>query len=64
MEGNMGAIARYFDKSEEAIERLALLNAFSRLGKPAEIAEIVCFLDSDDARWISRQIIGANGALA
>ncbi|RDC55949.1 SDR family NAD(P)-dependent oxidoreductase [Pedobacter chinensis] len=51
-------------KPQEVIDRLASLNAFNRLGEPADIAKIVAFLASDDAKWISGQTIGANGAMA
>lgn len=51
-------------KPQEIIDRLAALNAFNRLGEPTDIAKIVTFLASDDAKWISGQIIGANGAMA
>lgn len=51
-------------KPQEVIDRLAALNAFNRLGEPADIAKIVAFLASDDAKWMSGQIIGANGAMA
>ena len=51
-------------KPQEVIDRLASLNAFNRLGEPVDIAKIVIFLASDDAKWISGQTIGANGAMA
>lgn len=51
-------------KPQEVIDRLASLNAFNRLGEPTDIAKIVAFLASDDAKWISGQTIGANGAMA
>ncbi|SHK33410.1 SDR family oxidoreductase [Chryseobacterium polytrichastri] len=51
-------------KPQEVIDRLASLNAFNRLGEPADIAKIVAFLASDDAKWISGQTIGVNGAMA
>jgi 3-oxoacyl-[acyl-carrier protein] reductase len=51
-------------KSEEVIARLASANAFNRLGTPADIARVVAFLASDDAKWISGQNIAANGAMA
>ncbi|MGE8513782.1 MAG: SDR family oxidoreductase [Chryseobacterium culicis] len=51
-------------KPQEVIDRLASLNAFNRLGEPADIARIVVFLAGDDAKWISGQTIGANGAMA
>ncbi|UOE48947.1 SDR family oxidoreductase [Mucilaginibacter sp. SMC90] len=51
-------------KSQELIDRLNALNAFNRLGEPEDIAKVVAFLASDDAKWISGQIIGLNGAMA
>ncbi len=51
-------------KSQEVIDRLASLNAFNRLGEPEDIAKVVAFLAGDDAKWISGQIIGLNGAMA
>ena len=51
-------------KSEEMIARQAALNAFNRLGTVDEIARVIVFLATDDAKWISGQIIGVNGAMA
>jgi 3-oxoacyl-[acyl-carrier protein] reductase len=51
-------------KPQEVIDRLASLNAFNRLGEPDDIAKTVAFLASDDAKWISGQTIGLNGAMA
>jgi 3-oxoacyl-[acyl-carrier protein] reductase len=51
-------------KSEELIGRLAALSAFNRIGEPSDIAPVVTFLASDDAKWISGQNIGLNGAMA
>lgn len=51
-------------KPQELIDRLASLNAFNRLGEPEDIAKTVAFLASDDAKWISGQSIGLNGAMA
>ena len=51
-------------KSQEVIDRLASLNAFNRLGDPDDIAKVVTFLAGDDAKWISGQTIGVNGAMA
>ncbi|MCL5246930.1 SDR family oxidoreductase [Cellulophaga sp. 20_2_10] len=50
-------------KSQEQIEKLSAMNAFNRLAKPIDIAKVVLFLASDDSKWISGQVIGANGAL-
>jgi 3-oxoacyl-[acyl-carrier protein] reductase len=35
-----------------------------RVGKPEEVAALVAFLMSDDAAYITRQVIGVNGGLA
>ncbi|MBP0902504.1 SDR family oxidoreductase [Mariniflexile gromovii] len=50
-------------KSQETINKLSAMNAFDRLAKPIDIARVVLFLSSDDSKWISGQVIGANGAL-
>lgn len=51
-------------KTDETISRLAALSAFNRIGEPVDIAKVVVFLASDDAKWISAQNVGANGAMA
>ncbi|MCF0056366.1 SDR family oxidoreductase [Dyadobacter sp. CY356] len=51
-------------KSQEVIDRLASLSAFNRIGEPEDIAQIVLFLASDEAKWINAQNIGANGGMA
>ncbi|MGS0526147.1 SDR family oxidoreductase [Zobellia nedashkovskayae] len=50
-------------KSQETIDKLSSMNAFNRLAKPIDIARVALFLASDDSKWISGQVIGANGAL-
>ena len=51
-------------KPQEVIDRLASLSAFNRIGEPDDIAQIVVFLASDEANWISAQNIGVNGGMA
>ena len=51
-------------KTPEQLGFFANQSAFGRLGRPADIADIVAFLAGDDSRWISGQNIRANGALA
>jgi 3-oxoacyl-[acyl-carrier protein] reductase len=51
-------------KPQEVIDRLASLSAFNRIGEPEDIAKIVVFLAGDEAKWISAQNIGVNGAMA
>ncbi|WP_339750961.1 SDR family oxidoreductase [Algoriphagus aquimarinus] len=50
-------------KSQEFIGQLKSMNAFKRLAQPSDIAKVVLFLATDDSKWISGQVIGANGAL-
>lgn len=51
-------------KSQEVIDRLASLSPFNRIGEPEDIAQIVLFLASDEAKWINAQNIGSNGGMA
>jgi 3-oxoacyl-[acyl-carrier protein] reductase len=51
-------------KPQEVIDRIAGLSAFNRIGEPQEIADVVLFLASDQARWVSGQNLGVNGAFA
>lgn len=51
-------------KSQEVIDKLASLNAFNRIADTEDIAKVVVFLAGDDAKWISGQTIGLNGAMA
>jgi len=51
-------------KPQEAIDRLAAMNPFGRIGAPADIADVVVFLASDEAKWINAQNIGINGGMA
>lgn len=51
-------------KSQELIDRLASLSAFNRIAEPEDIANVVVFLASDEAKWITAQNLGANGGMA
>ena len=48
-------------KTEQDKQRFAQLAALGRLGQPQDIADAVALLASDDAHWITGQIIRANG---
>jgi len=39
------------------------ITPLGRLGQPADIADVIRFLASDDSRWITGQIIGVNGGI-
>ena len=49
------------DKSEAQIETFKRMAAFGRLGEPEDIAKVVLFLASEEAEWITGQIVRANG---
>jgi 3-oxoacyl-[acyl-carrier protein] reductase len=50
-------------KTPEMIARQAALSPWNRVGEVEDIAPVVAFLLSDDAHWISGQIIPVNGAM-
>ena len=43
------------------LERIGAMVPLGRAGQPADIADVVAFLCSDDARWITGQEIKVNG---
>jgi bifunctional oxygenase/reductase len=45
----------------EVVEQLAQRSAFKRLGKTEDVADVVAFLASDEARWITGTHIDASG---
>jgi 3-oxoacyl-[acyl-carrier protein] reductase len=50
-------------KNEEALKRSAAMSPFNRVGRPEEVAQVVGFLASDKASWITGQIVQPNGGL-
>jgi 3-oxoacyl-[acyl-carrier protein] reductase len=44
-------------------EQIAGMTALDRLGGPGDVADVVAFLASDAARWITGQVIDASGGL-
>ena len=51
------------DKTEQDKQRFAQLAALGRLGQPADIADVVVLLVSDQAGWITGQNIRVNGGM-
>ncbi|MBN3907832.1 MAG: SDR family oxidoreductase [Nostoc sp. NMS1] len=51
-------------KTQEQIDHLSQMAAFGKLGDVQEIADVVAFLASDEARWITGQNIRVNGGIA
>jgi len=48
---------------EESRKALLSMTALGRIGEPADIADVVAFLASDEGRWITGQSIRAAGGL-
>jgi 3-oxoacyl-[acyl-carrier protein] reductase len=51
------------DKTTEQLEKFAGMSAFGRIGRPPEIADVVAFLASDEAGWVSGQNLRVNGGI-
>ncbi len=51
-------------KTPEQLQQSKQMSAFGRLGEPNEIADVIAFLASDAAKWISGQNLPVNGGLA
>jgi 3-oxoacyl-[acyl-carrier protein] reductase len=50
-------------KTDEMKARMAAFSPFNRIGKPAEIANVVRFLLSDESSWVHGQIVQPNGGM-
>lgn len=53
----------WLTEDSESSNRVAGMTALGRHGQPADIADAVAFLASDDARWITGQTLEVNGGL-
>lgn len=45
----------------EAVQKMSQLSAFKRVGEPEEVADVVVFIATDEARWITGAFIDATG---
>ncbi|MGW5352453.1 SDR family oxidoreductase [Streptomyces sp. NPDC004031] len=52
-----------FDAVPGLAETIADMTALGRLGGPGDVADVVAFLVSDAARWVTGQVIDASGGL-
>ena len=48
---------------EELLEKFAKLTMLGRLGQPNEIASAAAFLASDDASYVTGQVLEVNGGM-
>ena len=55
--------ATYEQKKKNALDDLKKLIPVGRFGKPEEVAALVAFLASDDASYITGEVININGGL-
>ncbi|TGB08919.1 SDR family oxidoreductase [Streptomyces sp. MZ04] len=49
---------------EDRQSEMAGYSTFGRIGQPADVADVVAFVASDDARWVTGQYIDATGGSA
>jgi 3-oxoacyl-[acyl-carrier protein] reductase len=47
--------------SDESRAQAAAVSAFGRVGEPADVADVVAFVASDDGRWVTGQVLDATG---
>ena len=50
-------------RSDEFEQRAVARTPLGRLGRPQDIADVIAFIASDDAAWITGQVIAASGGL-
>ncbi|MEV0223908.1 SDR family oxidoreductase [Streptomyces sp. NPDC050704] len=55
---------RTFATSSAPVDQLVARTPLGRIGEPEDIANVVAFLASDDARWVTGQSITVDGGLS
>ena len=53
--------AAWLRASDESRATAAAVSAFNRIGTPADVADVVAFVASEDARWVTGQVLDATG---
>ena len=49
---------------EEAVKGMVARTPLGRLGTTSDVADVVAFLASPDARWVTGQVLDTTGGLA
>lgn len=56
-------LASRITSSERALEHSRKMHPLGRIGTPGDIAPIIAWLASEDASWVTGQVIGVDGGL-
>ena len=62
--GPTGTELFFKGKNEQMLKMIAGFSPANRIGTPEEIADVVHFLSGEGSRWVSGQILRANGGMA
>ena len=62
--GPTGTELFYKGKNEQTLKMIAGFSPANRIGTPEEIADVVLFLSEEGSRWMSGQVLRANGGMA
>ncbi|MGW4121958.1 SDR family NAD(P)-dependent oxidoreductase [Nocardia sp. NPDC004711] len=57
-------MAAFFDGNPQVRAGISAMTALGRVGQPADIADVVAFLASEDARWITANVVDVSGGTA